>query len=84
MSAIDSILTTEQYQAQQANAIYKDGQDGDMLGRDAFLQLFTAGCVGAGLTNFPAAVARGCAGAALTNCLAGVFRRLPRRSSHHL
>ena len=42
MSAIDSILTTEQYQAQQANAIYADGQDGDMLGRDAFLQLFTA------------------------------------------
>ena len=42
MSAIDSILTTEQYQTQQANAIYKDGEDGDMLGRDAFLQLFTA------------------------------------------
>ena len=42
MSAIDSILTTEQYNAQQANAIYKDGDDGDMLGRDAFLQLFTA------------------------------------------
>ena len=42
MSAIDSILTTEQYQTQQANAIYKDGESGDMLGRDAFLQLFTA------------------------------------------
>ena len=42
MSAIDSILTTEQYRTQQANAIYKDGEDGDMLGRDAFLQLFTA------------------------------------------
>ena len=41
MSAIDSILTTEQYQAQQANAIYRE-DDGDMLGRDAFLQLFTA------------------------------------------
>ena len=25
MAAIDSILTTEQYQTQQANAIYKDG-----------------------------------------------------------
>ena len=41
MSAIDSILTTEQYQAQQANAIYRE-DGGDMLGRDAFLQLFTA------------------------------------------
>ena len=42
MSAIDSILTTEQYRTQQANAIYKDSDDRDMLGRDAFLQLFTA------------------------------------------
>ena len=42
MSAIDSILTTEQYQTQQANAMYKDGNDDEMLGRDAFLQLFTA------------------------------------------
>ena len=42
MSAIDSILTTEQYQAQQASEMYKSSDDGDMLGRDAFLQLFTA------------------------------------------
>ena len=42
MSAIDSILTTEQYQTQQANAMFKDGNDDEMLGRDAFLQLFTA------------------------------------------
>ena len=42
MAAIDSILTTEQYQAQQANAMYKDGNEDEMLGRDAFLQLFTA------------------------------------------
>ena len=42
MAAIDSILTTEQYQAQQANAMYKEGNDDEMLGRDAFLQLFTA------------------------------------------
>jgi flagellar basal-body rod modification protein FlgD len=42
VSAIDSILTTEQYQTQQANAMFKDGNDDEMLGRDAFLQLFTA------------------------------------------
>ena len=42
MSAIDSILTTEQYRTEQANAMYKNGDDDDMLGRDAFLQLFTA------------------------------------------
>ena len=42
MSAIDSILTTEQYQTQQANAIYRGEDDQDTLGRDAFLQLFTA------------------------------------------
>ena len=42
MSAIDSILTTEQYQTQQANAMFKDGNEDEMLGRDAFLQLFTA------------------------------------------
>ena len=42
MSAIDSILTTEQYRTQQANAMFKDGNDDEMLGRDAFLQLFTA------------------------------------------
>ena len=42
MTAIDSILTTEQYQAQQASEMYKSSDDGDMLGRDAFLQLFTA------------------------------------------
>ena len=42
MSAIDSILTTEQYRTDQANAMYKNGDDDDMLGRDAFLQLFTA------------------------------------------
>jgi len=42
VSAIDSILTTEQYRTQQANAMYKNGDDDDMLGRDAFLQLFTA------------------------------------------
>jgi flagellar basal-body rod modification protein FlgD len=42
VSAIDSILTTEQYRTQQANAMFKDGNDDEMLGRDAFLQLFTA------------------------------------------
>ena len=42
MAAIDSILTTEQYQTQQANKMFKNGDDDDMLGRDAFLQLFTA------------------------------------------
>jgi len=42
VAAIDSILTTEQYQTQQANAMFKNGDDDDMLGRDAFLQLFTA------------------------------------------
>ena len=42
MAAIDSILTTEQYQTQQANAMFKNGDDDEMLGRDAFLQLFTA------------------------------------------
>jgi flagellar basal-body rod modification protein FlgD len=42
VSAIDSILTTEQYRTEQANAMYKNGDDDDMLGRDAFLQLFTA------------------------------------------
>ncbi|MDG2461196.1 MAG: flagellar hook capping FlgD N-terminal domain-containing protein [Luminiphilus sp.] len=42
MAGIDSILTTDQYQTQQANAMFKNGDDDDMLGRDAFLQLFTA------------------------------------------
>jgi flagellar basal-body rod modification protein FlgD len=42
VAAIDSILTTEQYQTQQANKMFKNGDDDDMLGRDAFLQLFTA------------------------------------------
>ncbi len=42
MGSIDSILTTEQFQTQQANANFRNGDDDDMLGRDAFLQLFTA------------------------------------------
>jgi flagellar basal-body rod modification protein FlgD len=42
VAGIDSILTTDQYQTQQANAMFKNGDDDDMLGRDAFLQLFTA------------------------------------------
>jgi len=41
MTNINSILTTEQFNAQQANSIYREG-DSEMLGRDAFLQLFTA------------------------------------------
>ena len=41
MSNINSILTTDQFNANQANAIYREG-DSEMLGRDAFLQLFTA------------------------------------------
>jgi flagellar basal-body rod modification protein FlgD len=42
VGSIDSILTTEQFQTQQANANFRNGDDDDMLGRDAFLQLFTA------------------------------------------
>lgn len=41
MSAIENILTTEQFATQQANAIYRDGNE-EMLGRDDFLRLFTA------------------------------------------
>ena len=41
MTNINSILTTEQFNAQQANSIYREGES-EMLGRDAFLQLFTA------------------------------------------
>ena len=41
MTNINSILTTEQFNTQQANSIYREG-DSEMLGRDAFLQLFTA------------------------------------------
>ena len=41
MSAIENILTTGQFATQQANSIYKDG-DEEMLGRDDFLRLFTA------------------------------------------
>ena len=41
MTNINSILTTDQFNAQQANSIYREG-DSEMLGRDAFLQLFTA------------------------------------------
>lgn len=40
MALDSSILTTENYMAQQANAIFNDGKE--ELGRDAFLQLFTA------------------------------------------
>ena len=32
MSAIDSILTTEQYRTEQANAMYKNGDDDDKNG----------------------------------------------------
>ena len=42
MPAIDSILTPEQYRTQQANKMFRDGNEDEMLGRDAFLQLFTA------------------------------------------
>ena len=40
MSNIDSILTSEQFRSQQGN-VYRE-EDSEMLGRDAFLQLFTA------------------------------------------
>ena len=40
MSNIDSILTSEQFRSQQSN-VYREESE-EMLGRDAFLQLFTA------------------------------------------
>jgi len=40
LSNIDSILTSEQFRSQQGN-VYRE-EDSEMLGRDAFLQLFTA------------------------------------------